>query len=262
MAKVSFDTAVSNMNSDSNNDRNSVSFFSLKNDGDEAIVRIMHDSVEDFDIVTLHPISIDGKYRSANCIREPRDPMDKCPLCKNGTKIQSKIFIHMIQYVANESGQIEAKPVVWERSISYATKLKNDIDEYGPLSNCIFKIRRNGKPRDMQTTYDMKLGNPSMYTDVAYPKVENAFDNYSACGTIVLDKTYEELEQFVTTGKFPETRRADNNDSTTTPSSNVPRNDWNNGVTNSYSTGDVAPNTPNYNPTNNGVAPNRPTRYY
>ncbi len=255
MAKVSFDTAVSSMNTDSNNN-NSVGFLTLKNDGDEAIVRIMHDSVDDFDIVTVHPITLGGKFRSVSCIREPREPIDNCPLCKNGTKIQSKIFIHMIQYTTNANGQIEAKPVVWERSISYATKLKNDIDEYGPLSNCIFKIKRNGKAGDMQTTYDMKLGNPNMYNEASYPKLDNAFANYSACGTIVLDKTYDEIATFVSTGAFPDTKKESQNATQSNmPNVDTPRNGW-------------APNNANDTPSNGGyVAPNtnapgRPTRYY
>lgn len=256
MAKVSFDAAVSSMNSETTNNTNSVGFLSLKNDGDEAIVRIMHDSVEDFDIVTLHPINIGGKFRTVSCIREPREPMDKCPLCKNGTKIQSRIFIHMIQYTTNEQGHIEAKPVVWERSISYATKLKNDIDEYGPLSNCIFKIKRNGKAGDMQTTYDMKLGNPNMYNEASYPKIEGVFNNYSACGTVVLDKNYEEMAEFVATGEFPKTKKeSTNNAPSSMPNTVTPRDNWNSGTT-----GD-APTTGGYVP-NGTSTPSRPTRYY
>ena len=262
MAKVSFDTAVSNMNSEATNSNNSIGFLSLKNDGDEAIVRIMHDSVDDFDIVTVHPISVGGKFRSVSCIREPRDPMDNCPLCKSGAKIMSRIFIHMIQYTTNENGQIEAKPVVWERSISYATKLKNDIDEYGPLSNCIFKIKRNGKAGDMQTTYEMKLGNPAMYNEASYPKIENAFTNYSACGTVVLDKNYDEIAEFLATGKFPETKKeSTNNNSSTMPNVSTPRNDWSNNPPFNNPTTSAAP-MGGYAPNSTTGAPARPTRYY
>jgi hypothetical protein len=264
MAKMSFDTAVSTMNNEGNNNGSSVKIFSLKNDGDEAIVRIMHDSVNDFDILTTHPITVGGKYRSISCLREPRDPMDNCPLCKNGTKVQSRIFIHMIQYVTNAQGQIEAQPVIWERSIAYATKLKNDIDEYGPLSNCIFKIRRNGKAGDMQTTYDMRLGNPSMYNEANYPKVEDAFKDYNVCGTLVLDKTYDEISMFMANGSFPETNKPTNTTTTApvgldavednVPNTATPRESW------------TAPTTGGYIPNGTtGMAtgtPNRPTRYY
>lgn len=256
MAKMSFDTANIAANENNNNGGNSVGFFSLKNDGDEAIVRIMHDSVEDFDLLTTHPITLGGKYRSISCIREPREAVDNCPLCKAGTKIQSKIFIHMIQYVTNAQGQIEAKPVVWERSFAYATKLKNDIDEYGPLSNCIFKIRRNGKAGDMQTTYDMRLGNPNMYNEANYPKLPDAFNGYTALGTVVLDKNYEEISAFLANGAFPEVKKPQSNSSETVASAPVEdRAPW---------VGEVQTNT--YAPQSANVmgseVPQRPTRYY
>ena len=260
MAKVSFNAAMSTT-ATRESSGNSVGFFSLKNDGDEAIVRIMHDSVEDFDIVTLHPITLGGKYRSVSCIRDAREPMDNCPLCSSGAKIMSKIFIHMIQYTTDANGQIEAKPVVWERSISYATKLKNDIDEYGPLSNCIFKIKRNGKAGDMQTTYEMKLGNPNMYNESSYPKLEGVFDNYSACGTVVLDKNYDEIATYVATGNFPDSKKSDSNQNDTpevssNPNVNTSRPNWNN------NSGNDTPFANGFNGSTTGSAPNRPTRYY
>ena len=55
MAQVNFDDIdFNNMSGGANN--NSVGFFSLKNDGDEAIVRIMHDNTASFDILTEHSI--------------------------------------------------------------------------------------------------------------------------------------------------------------------------------------------------------------
>lgn len=263
MAKMSFDTAVSAMNNETSFDSNRVKLFSLKNDGDEAIVRILHDSVNDFDILTTHPITVGGKYRSISCLREPRDPMDKCPLCKNGTKVQSRIFIHMIQYVTNEQGQVVPQPVVWERSIAYATKLKGDIDEYGPLSQCIFKIRRNGKAGDKNTTYEMKLGNPNMYNEANYPLVADGFKDYSVCGTLVLDKTYEEISMFITNGTFPETKKPNNTSNVPNaldaveddvPNTATPRESWTAPTTGGY--------TPNGTSAMPNSTPNRPTRYY
>lgn len=208
MAKISFDS-VPSVGESSNT--NSVGFFTLKNDGDEAIVRIMHDTVEDFDILTTHPISLGGKFRTVNCLRDPRDPMEQCPLCKNGTKVQSRIFIHMIQYVKNNQGQVVATPVVWERGANeYGTKLKTLMSEYGPLSNNVFKIRRNGKTGDTNTTYEILYGSPNMYSEQVYPKVPGAFDNFSACGVVVLDKSYDEIMYFISTGNFPEKAKSSN----------------------------------------------------
>ena len=264
MAKMSFDAMLSNNNSGtSGSNNNTVGILSLKNDGDEAIVRIMHDSVDDFDILTYHPVHLGGKTRSVNCIRDPREPLDNCPLCKSGTKILSRIFIHLIQYTMDAEGKIVARPMVWERPAAYyATKLKNDIEEYGPLSNCIFKIKRNGKAGDKNTTYELKLGNPNMYNEASYPKIEGAFDNYSVCGTIVMDKSFDEMNAYLTTGNFPDNRKS-GNDGSATVANNTPvganRSGWNQNP----STADTPPwQSSAGGHTQPAGTTTRPTRYY
>lgn len=206
MANISFDQISVGDNSSVNNN---ISFFSLKNDGDEAVVRIMHNSTADFDIVTTHSITLNGKFRRVNCLRTPTDPMDICPLCANGDKIQQRIYIHMIQYTKDEQGRVVAQPVVWERSIQYAVTLKNYIDEYGPLSDCIFKIRRSGAAGSRDTSYSIIFGNPNVYRSDMYPSIPNAFDNYKALGNVVMDKSYDDISTFIATGNFPE-RAKDN----------------------------------------------------
>ena len=198
MAKIDF----TQITSGNDNNRN-VGFFTLKNDGDEAIVRIMHDSVDSFDLLTTHPITVGSKYRRVNCIRDPREPLDNCPLCKAGSKVQQRLFLHMIQYVKDENGQIIPQAVVWERSASFAVTIKNLMDEYGPLSNCVFKVRRNGKAGSTDTTYSIMYGNPQIYREDMYPKLDDMFEDYSVVGTIVMDKNFDEISEFVATGAFP-----------------------------------------------------------
>lgn len=253
MAKISFNS-IPAPNGEGNN-FNSVPFFSLKKDGDEAIVRIMHDSVDDFEVLTTHQVKVGNGFRSVNCLRDPHTPVDACPLCQNNVKMQNRLYIHMIQYVRNEQGKIEPKPVVWERSaFTYGSQLSNLINEYGPLSECIFKIRRNGAPGNMQTTYDIMFGNPNMYNEAMYPKVPNAFDNYSACGTIVLDKTAEEINEFLATGSFPTKSGA--------PAPATPNNAMRNAVE-AIVDDDDPPQTyiPGV-PYAGSTPPQRPTRYY
>ena len=59
MAKISYEEAQSS----SNNSNTGVGFFSLADDGDEAVVRILHDSTDSFDIVTIHDIQTGDKRR-------------------------------------------------------------------------------------------------------------------------------------------------------------------------------------------------------
>ena len=217
MARISFDTLQeTTVINNANNENNNIKLFALKNDGDVAIVRIMHDSVADFDILTNHKIKVGDKWRSISCIRDPREPIDNCPLCKANEKIQQRFYIHMIQYVQDApTGAITAVPVVWDRAAGeYATKFKTLIEEYGPLSNQIFKIKRNGKAGDMSTTYEILFGSPNMYPESMYPKNLEVFKDYTALGKIVLDKNYNEINTYLATGNFPQ---AANN---TAPSTN------------------------------------------
>ena len=220
MARISFDTlqetAVNNSN---NNEGNNIKLFSLKNDGDVAVVRIMHDSIEDFDILTTHKIKIGEKRRSISCIRNPFDPVDACPLCKAQEKLQQRFYIHMIHYVTDtQTGAIVPVPVVWDRAATeYANKFKTLIEEYGPLSNLIFKIKRNGKAGDMSTTYEILMGNQTMYPIEQYPKID-AFNDYTALGKIVMDRNYAEICEYMATGQFPQRTNTNNN---VTPKSGV-----------------------------------------
>lgn len=293
MAKINFDQ-ISNDNSGSFD----VGFFSLKNDGDEAVVRIMHDDTSSFDLVTTHPIQIGNKYRRVNCIRDPYDPMDNCPLCKSGAKIQQRFYIHLLQYVKDENGNIIPQAKIWERSASYAVTIKNLIDEYGPLSDCIFKIRRSGEAGSMNTTYSIMFGNPQVYRPEFYPKDESLFKDYSVVGSAVMDKTFEELAEFIATGEFP-ARQNNNSQPTNTsypemspqnpappasysvpnyvPSNPYPVNNTppqiNGGTTSAYNAyvpnpgtpvrdTMVNPNTNQFVDNNSTMAPQRPVRYY
>lgn len=203
MAQINFDLIASGNNSTNF----SVDFFSLKNDGDVATVRFMHDTTDSFELLTTHDITFNGKYRKVNCIRNPQEPFENCPLCAKGEKVSQRIFIHLIQYIQDEAGRIIGLPKIWERPASYAYKLKNLMDEYGNLSNYVFKIKRNGAKGSRDTSYDIMFCNPAMYDETKYPKIDNAFDNYKVLGGIVMDKSFEEILEFVNTGSFPEVKK-------------------------------------------------------
>lgn len=224
MAKVDFN----NMQDDSaystsNNAGNDVGFFTLRNDNDEAIVRFMCDSTDDFEILTVHDIKVGDKYRKVNCIRDFRDPVDNCPLCASGTKINQRFFIKMIQYDKAQdpaTGMVKVTPkaMIWERSTAYAKTLKSYLDNYGPLSDVICKIIRHGKAGDMQTTYEIVPNlNKSIYKDEIYVKDASLFGDFTAFGTIVMDRTYDEIMQFQLTGQFPVREKKQESVPETTP---------------------------------------------
>lgn len=199
MAQISYEDVRTNNDNDFD-----VEFFSLKADGEEAVVRILCDSISDLDILTVHPVIVGQSNfpnRNVNCLRTPHDPLDMCPFCNSGEKVKQRVFIKMLQYDVNTR---EAKAVVWDRPAgSYVPKLKSYIDNYGPLSQIVCKIIRHGTGLD--TTYDIIPNlNPQVFTLESYKLDVSAFEEFNILGRMVLDKTAYEMVEYMRTGKFPE----------------------------------------------------------
>lgn len=206
MARINFDTFNNEMQKQETSSVNGdgVGYFGLKNDGDEGVVRILHNSPEDFDIVIAHNLKIGERYRKVNCLCNPGEDSSVCPLCASGNKPQYRFFVHMIQYTKDEKGAIVAKPVIWDRSAKQMSqKLVSMIHEYGPLSDSVFKIRRNGAAGSMETTYEIMFANPNIYKPELYPMIPDAFANYNTLGVKVLNKSAEDMAAFLATGNFP-----------------------------------------------------------
>ena len=218
MAQISYGEIQRN----SNEGGTRVGFFSLKNNNDEAVVRFMHDTPDTFDIAVVHSVNIGGKFRNVNCIRSPKDPIDTCPLCAKNVKLMTRIFVHLIEYVKSENGTIVPTPKIWERPAWFADDLYNKITEYGPLSNSLFKIKRNGAAGDMKTTYSINYCVPSNYPEQFYPNVPDAFNGFSILNFHVLNKTASEMNEFLATGSFP-TRGGNTGGSTPQPTADVTR---------------------------------------
>ena len=204
MAQVTFNDLQNTFNNQNNTGKSRIGYFSLKNDNDEALVRVMHDSVSDFDIVTGHTVPQGNAYPFINCIRNANDPVDMCPLCSSGAKLEKKIYIHLIEYVTKD-GKTYANAKVFGRTLKYANKLKSLIDTYGPLSDIVCKVVRHGKAGAKDTEYEfLPLPVNEKYSEENYPKHPEYFEGYKAVGTAVQDKTYEELVAMVE-GKEPST---------------------------------------------------------
>lgn len=217
MAKISLEVAEQFQNTNTNN-TNQVSFFSLRDNGDEAVVRFMHDSTDDFEILTYHSVSVmteNGSSRDVKvgCARNLNESPDTCPLCAAGNKLNQKIFIRMLQYIPDGQGGVKVQPVVWERSTQYALKLREYINNYGPLSDIICKIIRHGAKGDLQTTYEIVPNlNKNVYPDEVYVKDTSVINSYQACGTIIGDKSADDMRIYLQTGQFPKPQKV--NDAT------------------------------------------------
>lgn len=168
--------------------QNAGSFFQLKDDKDTAKVRFLYETIEDVQGYVVHEIEVDGRHRYVGCLRSYNEAVDKCPLCADGYKPIPKLFLKLY----NEDTQ-EAQ--IWERGKSYFQRIASLASHYNPLCNEIVEVERNGKKGDMQTKYEF------------YP-LENSEFNLDdiecsePLGTIILDKTADEMRDFLQTGDF------------------------------------------------------------
>lgn len=188
-------------NSNANTSKPRVGFFSLKNDKDFAIVRFMIDKPEDFDIVAGHRMNVGGFNRMVSCVRDAHEPTDNCPLCAAGKKLEYKFYIHLIQYVQDTNGKLIPTPKVWERSTVYVDDFNNKLNTYGPLSDCLFKVTRNGAAGSQKTTYSMDFipATSPVYPPDLYKKDNSFFEGYKAVGNAVINYNKDKLVELLST---------------------------------------------------------------
>lgn len=186
MAKVSIDEA---RKSTSGGD-----FFSLKKDKEKANIRFMYKTTKDVDIYSVHEVKIGDKRRLVDCIKDPSNPESHCPFCDAGVKKLQRVFL--LVYVEQEE-----KVKIWERSFQYYDRNILPILEQLNSEEIVgtrFRVMRNGAPGDMKTTY------PLMLVEADDTKMEDFEEELPRTDLTILQKTAEEMEEFVETGKFPE----------------------------------------------------------
>lgn len=155
-------------------------YFSLKNDKDFAMVRLMYNSIDEIseDIFAVH-YTDDGKYE---CKRKNfADPITVCPLCQGGNKPKAVVFLKLYNEDSKEA-QIWEKSYSWFNS-SLIPSLTEMLSDNPNKNICQFpiKIVRNGAAGDMKTVYNLFCKNPDDTTlDKLGDKANNPFKDYEA----------------------------------------------------------------------------------
>lgn len=166
------------------------SFFSLKDDKDTAKVRFLYSTIDDVRGYAVHRVQVGDKERYVNCLRAYNEPLDKCPFCAAQIKVQPRMFIKLYN---EDSGECQ----IWDRSKSYFQKLASLANHYNPLCDEIVEIERNGKKGDQKTEY--------MFYPLSNSKVNiEDYDVVEPLGTIILDKSAEDMDTYLATGSFPD----------------------------------------------------------
>lgn len=191
MGRISFNE-LDNYKSSGN-----ANYFKLENDGDSALVRFMYNGIDDVEGTAVHTIPVEGSQwgRDVNCLRAYNEPVDECPLCKAGYGVKAKIFVPLYN-VDDDEVQI------WTRSKGYGSVLSSlishDTKKGNSFVNNIYSIERKGKKGDKQTTYREYL------EDTDETELEDLPEAPDPIGTVVMDKSFDELQYYVDNGEFPD----------------------------------------------------------
>ena len=178
-------------------------FFSLKDNGDKATVRMLYETDDDVDLYAVHQIKLpDGSFRYVDCLRESYDaPFDDCPLCARGRETkdfsEKKAIVKLWVPIYNVD---EDEVQIWERGKAFYNKqLTPLMAKYGePFCANVFEIERIGAAGYSKTKYDITF----IEND---KKVLDDFDEIdlpNPAETIILSKSFEELNNFVNTRTF------------------------------------------------------------
>lgn len=165
-------------------------YFSLKNDKDVARVRFMYNGIDDVTGYAVHQVEIDGKKRWVNCLREYNQPIDVCPFCREKMFTSAKLFVPLYNID-------EEKCQIWERGKKFISKISSICARYPDVVSHVFEIERNGKPHETTTTYEI------YEVDKDDTTMDDLPEQSDPLGTVVLDKTADDMEFYLENGYFP-----------------------------------------------------------
>ena len=187
-------------------------FFKLANDRDKATVRFLYRDIEDVEGTSVHRVEVgrdsNGKpiKRYVDCLRDYSQPVDDCPFCREGYKVEAKLFIPIFNETENQMQ-------IWDRGKKMFQKMSSLCSRYPNLVSHTFEIERNGKAGEQTTTYEIyETGQDDTQLD--------DFEDIPGTGSLVLEKSADDMEYYIECHQFPPTgdeeeapRRRDTRDS-------------------------------------------------
>ena len=174
-------------------------FFKLVNDKDTARVRFLYNSVEDIEGFTVHKVKVGDKDRYVNCLMEKDGRIDDCPFCRAKVFKQARVIMPVYN---EDADQIQ----LWDRPNSFYGKIANYCSRYTPPVGMLTDIQRNGKAGYQKTEYDLYPVGQSDGTTIEDILEDCELEEMPAIiGGLILDKSVEDMEEYLETGDFPST---------------------------------------------------------
>lgn len=188
-------------------------FFGLADDGDKAVVRFYHTNGDDIEKIPVHTVTVGDKTLKVACLRAPNEPADVCPLCDEGNLVSPRMYIKVLVYTPDKAGYYTTAPElqIWERGKGFRKQIQSIINRYASgnkaLMDTVFEIERSGKKGDTKTIYNIYKMDELDPTECPLPEPDE-LEEFNALGTIVADKTEDDMNEYLNTGKFPQVEKS------------------------------------------------------
>lgn len=162
-------------------------WFQLKDDGDSAVVRLLHkgetgtdpktgDPEYDFPIFEVHKLDVDGSGRDRTVLCKG----ESCELCRAGNKPSLRMFLQLVNLDEKDK---EKQVQLWERGLTDIKQMIGLTAEYGDLTKRNIKIVRSGSKGSLKTTYQYFPKDP---TEMEVPEAQKLV------GSLILDLDKED----------------------------------------------------------------------
>ena len=160
---------------------NNLGFFNLHEDGQSAIIRLLHTSTKTIETNMVHSVSVAGKWKSIACTGE------NCPMCSRNVESKERMYVHLYDYTDNTEK-------VWSRTLTIMPQLEDIEKCWGNLDKVVLKITRRGTDFPK---YETMILPPSQYPE--YP----AGVDQKVAYRCYLTRSNDELNEFYATGVLP-----------------------------------------------------------
>ena len=187
---------VSDVSNYESYDDSKTEWLKFPDNGAVARVQFLYSSIDELDLYACHKVTVGiddtgkPKERYVSCKREYDEPIDNCPLCAAGINVEPVMVLCAYDH---KDGKVK----LWQRGKTFRRKLESYFNRYPDISKMVFEIERDGARGDMKTQYQLFPMPDVKPIDVSQIEKPNLL------GTFILEKTVEEMNEFVNTGKFP-----------------------------------------------------------
>lgn len=175
---------------------NTNGYFKIEKDMEVKRIRFMYNKVDEIEGMSVHKVKINDKDRYVNCLREYKDPIDKCPFCAEHIKLEARLIMPVYNIEEDEVQIWDRGKSMFQKVIGQCTRYSNDdID----IVNNVFEVERHGKANDKKTTYEL------YQVDRDDTSIEDLPEAPQILGGFVLDKSADDMEYYLENDEFPPT---------------------------------------------------------